>query len=299
MHKNKSSIITRRQFLKSSALGVSAIGLGVSSISASVINNENRKFLIRFDTESRQKEKMKGFFEKIVSTQREYDIPISFFCLGAAIELRESEFKEFYQEIKNDPLFDIQDHSYSHVGLGYENGKSIEDLRADYEKSFSVHERVFGRRPVGVSLCGTGGRDGRLVCGFDANEKSRAELDMLAKLGVKIVNTSLCNNDSTEEFVNYGKIGHPEIMGFPNGLSDSGWLRRSKYGEPMEFIKSQIEEKARLNKHMAIMFHDSAQWSDTNDKEFINLRTIANFAKTNGYELITHVECYNRKELWH
>ncbi len=291
MNLKKSSIITRRYFIKTSILGAAAISIGCN-------RREQRKFLIRFDTESRQKEKMKGFFEKIISVQRADAIPVSFFCLGAAIEIREPEFKAFYQEIKDNPLFDIQDHSYSHVGLGYQDGKPVEVLKADYEKSFAVHERVFGKRPVGVSICGTGGRDGPLLCGFDATKKSVAELDMLAKLGVKMINTSLCDKDNTKDFINYAMIGHPEIMGFPNGLSDTGWLRRKKYGDPKEFIMSQIEENAKQNNHMAIMFHDGTEWIDVDDKDFTYLKMVAEYARKKGYELVTHVECYDRKGLW-
>jgi peptidoglycan/xylan/chitin deacetylase (PgdA/CDA1 family) len=262
------------------------------------LRGEKRKFLIRFDTESRQKEKMKGFFEKIISVQRANSIPVSFFCLGIAIDIRETEFKTFYQEIKDDPLFDIQDHSYSHVGLGYQDGKPVEVLKADYEKSFTVHERVFGKRPIGISICGTGGRDGPLLCGFDATEKSRAELDMLAELGVKMINTSLCDKDNTKDFINYGEIGHPEIMGFPNGLSDTGWLRRKKYGDPKEFIMSQIEDNANQNNHMAIMFHDGTEWIDVDDKELNYLKMVAEYARKQGYDLVTHLDCYNHKALW-
>jgi hypothetical protein len=39
-------------------------------------------------------------------------------------------------------------------------------------------------------MCGTGGRNGPLLCGFDATEKSRAELDMLSMLGIKMINTT-------------------------------------------------------------------------------------------------------------
>jgi len=291
MNSIKNYKITRRNFIKTSALGVSAFSLHLRPA-------ERKKFLIRIDTESRQRDEMKGFFEKIVSLQREYDIPVSFFCLGAAIEIREAEFRSFYHEVKDDSLFDIQDHSYSHIGLGYREGEPVEVLKADYQKSFSVHERVFGKRPVGISMCGTGGKNGTLLCGFDANEKSRAELDMLAKLGVKMINTNLCDADSTTEFISYSKIGHPEIMGFPNGLSDTGWLKRKKYGDPKEFIKSQIAEKAKQNSHLAIMFHDHIQWIDMNDKKLECLITIAHIARKQGYELTTHIECYNHKDLW-
>lgn len=287
----KNSKITRRSFIKTSVLGVTAFSLGLRPA-------ERKKFLIRIDTESRQRDEMKGFFEKIVFVQREYDIPVSFFCLGVAIEIREAEFRSFYQEVKDDPLFDIQDHSYSHIGLGYQDGEPVEVLRADYEKSFKVHERVFGKRPLGISMCGTGGRNGPLLCGFDATEKSRAELDMLAKLGVRMINTNLCDSDNTTEFISYSKIGHPEIMGYPNGLSDTGWLKREKYGDPKEFIKSQIAEKAKQNNHMAIMLHDHIQWIDKDDKELNYLSTIAQYAREQDFELVTHVECYDIGLLW-
>ena len=241
MNQNKSSTITRRHFISTSILGISALAMGCTS-------SGKKQFIIRFDTESRQREEMKGFFEKIVSVQRSNQIPISFFCLGAAIDKRPSEFAEFAREVKDDPLFDFQCHSYSHVGLGYSKGKSVEVLKADFEKAFAVHERMFGSRPIGVSICGTGGKDGTSLCGFDATEKSRAELDMLAKLGVKMINTNLCGSDSTKEFINYAKIGHPEIMGFPNGTpSDNGWLRGRKFGDPREYITKHIQDYAKKN----------------------------------------------------
>ena len=292
MDQNNRSPITRRHFISTSILGVTAISMGCTG-------HEKKQFLIRFDTESRQREEMKGFFEKIVSVQRSQHIPISFFCLGAAIDKRESEFQAFAQETKNDPLFDFQCHSYSHIGLGYSKGKSVEVLKADFEKAFTVHERIFGSRPIGVSICGTGGKDGPSLCGFDATDKSRAELDMLAKLGVKMINTNLCGADSKIEYINYSKIGHPEIMGFPNGSpSDNGWLRGRKYGDPKEFITKQIQENATQNNHMAIMFHDDTGWIDVNDKELDHLKLVSEVARKSGYELATHFACYQNKALW-
>ena len=92
-------------------------------------------------------------------------------------------------------------------------------------------------RPIGVSKSGTGDVDGPSLCGFDATDKSRAELDMLAKLGVKMINTFLCGKDSAKDFVNYSKIGHPEIMSFPSGSpGDNSWLRGRKYGNPKEIL---------------------------------------------------------------
>jgi peptidoglycan/xylan/chitin deacetylase (PgdA/CDA1 family) len=271
----------------------------MAAFSMGCAGGEKKKFLIRYDTESRQRVEMKGFFEKIASVQRTHDIPLSFFCLGAAIDKRKSEFIDFTREVKDDPLFDFQCHSYSHIGLGYEDGKSIEILKADFEKAFAVHEGVFGSRPIGISICGTGGIDGESLCGFDATDKSRAELDMLAKLGVKMINTNLCGSDSSTEFINYSKIGHPEIMGFPNGTpSDNSWLRGRKYGNPKEYITRHIQENAMQNNHMAIMFHDDTGWIDVNDKDLDHLKLVVDVARKNDYEVVTHFSCYQNEKLW-
>jgi peptidoglycan/xylan/chitin deacetylase (PgdA/CDA1 family) len=276
--------MTRRQFVNTAVLGAAAIGLGSSRA-------EKPRMIIRFDTESRQREEIKGFFEKVVSVQRIYDIPASFFCLGAAVVLREPEFRAFHQEIRDDPLFDLQDHSYSHVGIGYTAGKPVEVLKADYEKSFATHERVFGKRPIGVSLCGTS-VDGPRLTGFDATEKSRAELDMLAELGVRMVNTFHSKHDGNHEFIDYSGLGHPEMMGFPSANSDNGWVRGRKFGDPVKHIVRQIQKSSAAGEHMAIMFHDDTEWIDVNDKELDMLKLVAEVARDNGYELATHLECY-------
>lgn len=278
--------MSRRKFLKTAVIGAAAIGLGG-------FKPKKRQFIIRFDTESRRRKGMKGFFEKVVSVQRTHEIPASFFCRGAAIVKRESEFRAFYREISGDPLFDIQDHSYSHVGLGYAKGKSIEILRADYEKSFSTHERVFGVRPIGVSLCGTK-VDGPRLAGFDATEKSRAELDMLANLGIRMVDTFHSGHDNSHDFIDYADLGHPEMMGFPSANSDNSWVRGREFGDPVHYIVSQIKKNASLGKHMAIMFHDDTEWIDVDDKDLDLFKLVADVARENDYELSTHIGCYNR-----
>jgi peptidoglycan/xylan/chitin deacetylase (PgdA/CDA1 family) len=81
--------------------------------------------LLRYDTEaSNPRQDMTGFLERVLEVHRKYEIPVTLFCKGAAMEHREQEFIAFFQEMKDDPLFDIQDHSYSHVGVGYEAGSA-------------------------------------------------------------------------------------------------------------------------------------------------------------------------------
>ncbi|MBN2584421.1 MAG: hypothetical protein JXL80_15275 [Planctomycetes bacterium] len=255
-------------------------------------------FLLRYDTEADNPETMAGFFEKTVEVHRREEIPATFFCRGGAMDAREDHFRQFYEEVRGDPLFDIQDHSYTHIGLCYERGRGIDELRADYERSFAVHERLFGVRPVGISLCGTSGRDGAPLPGFDSTDKARQEFEMVAGLGVRMLNTRLVGHQTKSEFVNYGSLGHGDIMGFPSGYSDTDWMYQRNHGDPDEYVASIIGEHASHGWHMPLMLHDWCAWTCADDKELTHVRRAADVARRLGYELRTHITCLNDTSLW-
>jgi len=259
-----------------------------------------KRFLLRYDTEAGASRgaKMHDFFRKVVAVHRAHAIPATFFCMGGAIEAREDDFRDFFSEVVDDPLFDVQDHSYSHIGLVYRDGKPIDVLRGDYEKSFAVHERVFGRRPLGTSLCGTMGSDGPSLDGFDATQKSRAELDMLVDLGIRFTTSSLCGVDGTKTFVNYARLGHPDVMGFPSGHGDTSWMKRRQFGDPMDYILSRIDERAERDEHMPVTLHDWVAWLFAPDRELTHVVRIAERARERGYDMTTHLACYHDTSLW-
>lgn len=260
----------------------------------------DKLFLLRYDTEATPGEfpSISGFLEKALQVHRDHEIPVTLFCTGGAIDTRAEEFRNFWREVKSDPLFDIQDHSYSHVGLGYERGKDVETLRDDYLRSFDAHERVFGVRPTGISVCGTGGADGNPLPGFDATEKSRAELDMLADIGVRMINSSLTGIDGSRQFINYASLGHPDIMGFPSAYSDTGWLAGKEYPKAEKYIFSVIQEHAAAGAHMPLMLHDFMTWDYAPDRELTHVVRIVEHARSLGYKLVTHVACLEDESLW-
>ena len=259
-----------------------------------------RIMLIRYDTEASEKEEMAGFLEKVLEVHRRDAIPATFFCRGGALDARPEAFRRFHAQVKDDPLFDLQDHSYTHIGIGYERGKPLEVLRADYEKSFAAHERVFGKRPLGVSICGTSGADGARLPGFDATEKSRAEFEMLAALGVRMINTFLAGRDESKEFLHYGALGHPEIMGFPSAHSDTSWLysRGKEVPGGVQTMLKVIEERAQRGEHCPVMLHDWLAWNHAPDKELGHVRLFAARGRELGFRLATHYECHQEAALW-
>ena len=257
-----------------------------------------RLFLCRYDTEWESAEEMDGFFEKAVEVHRAHAIPATFFCCGRAIDAREDAFRWFHEEVKDDPLFDIQDHSYSHIGICYERGKPVPVLQADYERSFAAHERVIGARPFGISICGTSGADGPGLRGFDVTEKSRAEFEMLVGLGMRMINCCLTGIDGSRRFCSFSRIGHPEVMGFPSACSDTSWMQRREFGDPVDYILSVIDERAGRGDHMPLMLHDWVAWNHAADKELTHVKVFAGRARERGYELATHAACMQDESLW-
>jgi hypothetical protein len=88
-------------------------------------------------------------------------------------------------------------------------------------------------------------------------------------------------------------------MGFPSSsTSDNSWLRARKYGDPKDYIMKQIRQNAENMKHMAVMLHDDTVWIDVKDRELDHVKLIAEHARSRGYRLKTHVDCYKRISLW-
>jgi len=290
--------INRRNFIRKSVL-TSAACLPLTGLVKCWNQDAARRiFLLRYDVEwwGDWKE-MDGFFDKVIEVHHSMEIPVTFFCKGQTLEENNEVFGQFYNEVKDNPLYDFQDHSYSHIGLGYSKGKPVDVLKADYEKSFNIHEEIFGKRPIGISMCGTRD-DGPPVEGFDSTDKSKAEFEMVAKLGVNMINHFLTGIDGSAQFGNFSRLGHPEIMGFPSAYSDTAWMLRREFGDPVDYILSQIKKRSELNQHMPLMFHDWVAWQHAPDKELTHLKTFIDYARKQGYLLLTHSECLKRQYLW-
>ncbi len=261
--------------------------------------------LFRYDTETDDADAMRGFLPKLVAVHRANRIPVTLFCTGRMLEKRMDEFRDFAVDVRGDPLFEVQSHSYSHIGVGYERGSSVEELRADYVRAFDLHEQIFGIRPMAVSICGTGGKDGPRLKGFDETEKSRQELDMLADLGVRRINTFLSTRVEDREFCDYAAIGHPEIAGFPSGFSDTNWMldktpdwkwrRREPFGEALATITDEISRRGESGMPMPIMLHDWAAWTLASNHELDHVKRFAEAARAAGFDLVTHEVACSRK----
>ena len=231
---------------------------------------------------------MDGFLKRLASAHRAHDLPVTLFCTGGALEAREGAFRTFREETAGDARFDIGDHSYSHVGVGYESGRPVAELRADYERSLAAHERVLGVRPDSLSLCGTGGADGPRLPGFDATPKAREELAMLAGLGFRRVNAFLSGLDESREFTDYAALGFPDVVGFPSGFSDTNWLwRADKDGDFLAPLRDEIDRRADSpggDAAMPVILHDWVAYNHAPDRALTHVLRLADHARSRGFE---------------
>ena len=257
--------------------------------------------LIRYDTEwtpDWDLGPMDGFFERLTAVHRRHDIPCTLFCTGISLHTRREVFEAFAQEVADDPLFDLQCHSYHHIGLCRELGLPLEGVLDDYGRAFALHEDVFGQRPVGVSMCGTGAKDGASYAGFDTNEKTRAQFEGLVSLGLRMIDARLEGHDTGGAFCNYQRLGHPEVMGFPSGNSDTGWLWGRSWGEGWAELESRAQSAADAGRHLPVMLHDWAAWLHPDLNELDHLPRIADHARDLGFELRSHRACLDDPALW-
>ena len=87
-------------------------------------------------------------------------------------------------------------------------------------------------------------------------------------------------------------------MGFPSGYSDTAWLVRRECGDPLGFVFSRIREHAKNGDPMPLMLHDWAAWNHASDQELTHVKKIADYARKQGYELKSHLSCYQTPTIW-
>lgn len=117
----------------------------------------------------------------IVEIHRQYNVPATFFLLGKVIEQSSRELQEL---LSNEPLFDIQSHTYSHKLLKdnamHGSGISLEEMRMELELGKRLVEETFGVECIGF----------RTPCGFYKGMQGEVErLSVIWSCGFKFISS--------------------------------------------------------------------------------------------------------------
>ena len=120
---------------------------------------------------------------KLAEIHRKHGCPATFFCVGRVVEKRAAELRAVFAD---DPLFDLQSHTYAHRMLRDHivHGPAIpvDEMWVEIGKAADVLAEEFGRRPIGT----------RSGCGFEFGMQGEPErLRIIAECGMEYISTHL------------------------------------------------------------------------------------------------------------
>ncbi len=118
----------------------------------------------------------------LIHLHRKYEIPATFFVVGRLLEQDGPK----YRELLDDPLFDIQTHTYSHQMLKdsrpHGPAVSLEEMEIEVGRGKQLVEDVFEREVIGL----------RPGCGFENGFTGAPErLEIIRRHGLKYVSADL------------------------------------------------------------------------------------------------------------
>lgn len=153
---------------------------------------------------------------RLVELHRRHEIPATFFILGTTLERRGAELRRVFGE---DPLLDVQSHTYSHRMLKdnrmHGPGLDLGELRREIRLGMDLVEQVFERPCAGV----------RSGCGFFNGLQSEGDrLRVIRDCGADYLSSDLRGPDDSipgglAQAYWYDREGVPELLELPG----HGW----------------------------------------------------------------------------
>ncbi|MCU1441594.1 MAG: polysaccharide deacetylase [Rhodoglobus sp.] len=115
-------------------------------------------FLLGYDVEHQDPAITRAFLSRAVQLHREFDFPATFFVLGETLERNIEQFRQ----IVGDPLFDVQQHTYTHKplktlvqrnssGVTLIQGGSLERIRDEVTRTSELLASSLGVRCTGLT----------------------------------------------------------------------------------------------------------------------------------------------------
>ncbi len=257
------------------------------------------ELLIGYDVECVNEGKTKGinvdFLKKMKMIHEELNAPCTLFCRGQTIESN----MEGFQEIRKNSLFDIQQHTYSHVlfktilrktenGVEYVRGGSLEQIYEEVEKTNRILKGYLDVDCIGITGPYT----------YYRGLQDRPDiLEILHELGIRFMRTYGRN---AEDSFPVSMDIHPfwyDIQGFSDVLEFpiTGW--KGEYFEGFtDYVKSNIDYIAGRNLSYSYLHHDfSYVLSPVKDPELHHIREIIIYAQKKGVEILSYKESYIRR----
>jgi peptidoglycan/xylan/chitin deacetylase (PgdA/CDA1 family) len=266
-------------------------------------------FVSAYDLEAEPKRSLPAA-EAVARVHRKHELPATFFIVARLLEIAGRE----YRRILDDPLFDIQCHSYSHAQLKPVAGSPVEQSEALLDREIGLACRIvadtFGQTPIGFTTPG----------GF--THGLRGEKRVLEKLwntGIRFVRSDARGPRETipapiTQPYTYAAEGFPELWELPphdwhdnvltgqtTGIA-AAWPPVLPWGLPpnsprdtrewFEVYRKGVDWAATHDMvHYMPTFHP---WSVWGFDRATGLDRLLGYVKGTGLEVVTCAELYRR-----
>lgn len=257
--------------------------------------------LIGYDVEAPDAAVTAAFLKRASELHRELGAPATFFILGRILEASPDDLKP----LAKDPLFDLEQHTYSHVLLKTvcmeKDGKvevfrggSLEQIRSEVSRT----NRLLRDR-LGLACLGLTG-----PFGYYRGLSDRPDvLEILHSEGIRFTRTYGRNEKDYQPLSFAAQPFWYEPQGFPDILEIpfQGWqdvYLRDRYGwsnqrEYIDHLLKDCDEAARLDAVWSYCTHD---WSAMRaDEDLRYIRELIDRARLRGMEIMTHAAYYQSR----
>lgn len=255
--------------------------------------------LIGYDVEAGGNPSLtRSFLDTALEVHKQLELPCTFFLLGRVVEENAEELKRFVDH----PLFDLQQHTYSHtllksVIIEYEDGRqelvrggTMEQIREDISRGSEVMREKLSIEPIG--LCGPWGYYRGLADRPDL-------LEVLDSLGIKFIRSYGRNHRdyqpvrySVQPFW-YSAQGFPHILEIPIQGWQDYYLRRKLGWEQVDaFTNWVLADMDVVSSNAYVWSYCQHDGSSTADPELRTIRAMAERGRELGIKFMTHKEYY-------
>lgn len=189
------------------------------------------RYIAAYDTETM--EHAVEATRRLVGLHRRYEIPATFFIVGRLLERDGAE----YRKLLDDPLFDVQTHTWSHQILKdsrpHGPAVSLEEMEVEVAEGKRWVEEIFERECIGL----------RPGCGFEDGFQGTPErLEIIRRHGIEFVSADLRGpldtipNDMAQAYTHEAD-GYADIWEIPgHGWHDNvlkSWTGHITYHPPV------------------------------------------------------------------
>lgn len=194
--------------------------------------------------------------QQLVALHRKHEVPATFFIVGKLLEQDGAAFRK----LLDDPLFDVQSHSYSHQMLRnhpqHGPGVSLEQTEHEIVEGKRLVDEVFERDSIGF----------RPGCGFENGFSGAPErLEIFRRAGIKFISADLRGpngtipNDMAQPYT-YEADGYGDLTEIPgHGWHDNvlkAWTSHATYFPPVY----DFALPARAPRTVVELFAQEGRW---------------------------------------